>query len=122
MLSHASLALESVSMRLKTVSEVGDLVAILTPAASELNRIRTGMSTVLPEAGRELENIGSLLSDIVTTTNQSSETPVNIGITANPEAEKILEEAEFAVESRLREQLPEVAAGVTLLKKTELEV
>ncbi len=122
MLSHASLALESVSMRLKTVSEVGDLVAILTPAASELNRIRTGMSTVLPEAGRELENIGSLLSDIVTTTNQSSETPVNIGITANPEAEKILEEAEFAVESRLREQLPEVAAGVTLSKKTELEV
>jgi division protein CdvB (Snf7/Vps24/ESCRT-III family) len=57
----------------------------------------------------------------VTTTNQSSETPVNIGITANPEAEKILEEAEFAVESRLREQLPEVAAGVTLSKKTELE-
>ncbi len=122
MLSHASLALESVSMRLKTVSEVGDLVAVLTPAASELNRIRTGMSTVLPEAGRELENIGSLLSDIVTTTNQSSETPVNIGITANAEADKILEEAEFAVESRLREQLPEVATGVSLSKKTELEV
>jgi division protein CdvB (Snf7/Vps24/ESCRT-III family) len=120
MLTQASIALESVSMRLNTVSEVVDLVAVLAPAASVLNNIRSGMSTVLPEAGRELENIGSLLGDIVTSTNQSTEVPVNIG-TANAEAEKILEEAELAVENRLREQFPEVATGVAMSKKTSIE-
>ena len=46
MLMQESLALESVSMRLNTVSEVGDLVAVLAPAASVLNNVRSGMSTV----------------------------------------------------------------------------
>ena len=45
MLTQESIALESVSMRLNTVSEVGDLVAVLAPAASVLNNIRSGMST-----------------------------------------------------------------------------
>ena len=115
-----SLALESVSMRLKTVSEIGDLVAVLAPAASVLNNIRSGMSTILPEAGQELENIGSLLTDIVTSTNQSTEMPVNIG-TANADAEKILEEAELAAEKRLKEQFPEIAAGSAISKKTSIE-
>ncbi len=66
MLIQESLALESVSMRLKTVSEVGDLVTILGPAASVLNTVRSGMSGILPQASQELESIGSLLGDIVT--------------------------------------------------------
>ncbi|MGD0644794.1 MAG: Snf7 family protein [Candidatus Bathyarchaeia archaeon] len=120
MLMHASLALESVSMRLNTVSEVGDLVALLAPAASVLNNIRSGMSSVLPEADQELENIGSLLTDIVISTNQSTEIPVNIGA-ANEDAQKILEEAELAAEKRLREQFPEVATEVATSKQTSLE-
>jgi division protein CdvB (Snf7/Vps24/ESCRT-III family) len=121
MLTQASIALESVSMRLNTVSEVGDLVAVLAPAASVLNNIRTGMSTVLPQASQELESIGSLLGDIVTSSNQSTEMPMNIGTAANPEAEKILEEAELAAEKRLIEQFPEVATGVAISKKTSIE-
>ena len=120
MLTQASIALESVSMRLNTVSEVGDLVAVLAPAASVLNNIRTGMATVLPQASQELESIGSLLGDIVTSTNQSAEVPVNIG-TANPEAEKILEEAELEAEKRLREQFPDVATETAVRKKTSID-
>jgi division protein CdvB (Snf7/Vps24/ESCRT-III family) len=119
MLMHASLALESVSMRLNTVSELGDLVTVLAPAASVLNNIRSGMSTVFPEAGRELDNIGGLLTEIVTSTNQSTGMPVNVG-KANAEAEKILEEAELAAEKRLREQFPEVAAGA-MRERTGIE-
>ncbi|MGD0204557.1 MAG: hypothetical protein ABSC20_11720 [Candidatus Bathyarchaeia archaeon] len=120
MLMQESLALESVSMRLSTVSEIGDLVTVLAPAASVLNNIHSGMSTILPEAGQELENIGSLLTDIVTSTNQSTEMQVNIG-TVNADAEKILEEAELAAEKRLKEQFPEVATGVAMSKKTSIE-
>jgi division protein CdvB (Snf7/Vps24/ESCRT-III family) len=120
MLMHASLALESVSMRLNTVSELGDLVTVLAPATSVLNNIRSGMSTVFPEASQELDNIGGLLSEIVTSTNQSTGMPVNIG-TANAEAEKILEEAELAAEKKLREQFPEVAAGAAMRERTSIE-
>jgi division protein CdvB (Snf7/Vps24/ESCRT-III family) len=120
MLMQESLALESVSMRLKTVSEMGDVVAMLAPAASVLNNIRGGMSTVLPEAGMELEKIGSLLTDIVTQTSQSSDTPVNIG-TANADAHAILEEAELEAEKRLREQFPDAATGVAIAKRTSIE-
>ena len=120
MLMQESLALESVSMRLSTVSEIGDLVTVLAPAASVLKNIRSGMSTVLPEAGQELESIGSLLTDIVVSTNQSTEMQVNTG-TVNEEAEKILAEAELAAENRLKEQIPEAATGIAMNKKTSIE-
>jgi division protein CdvB (Snf7/Vps24/ESCRT-III family) len=121
MLTHASLAMQSVSMRLNTVSEVGDLVTVLNPAKNLLNSIRTEMCSVLPEASQELGNIGNLLSDIVTTTNQSADTPVNT-IMASADALQILEEAEVAAESRLREQLPDVSNEKQIPKRTGLEV
>ena len=120
MLMHASLALESVSLRLNTVSELGDIVTVIAPAAGVLNNIRSGMSHVFPEAGRELENIGNLLTDIVTSTNQDTGMPVDLG-TASVEAEKILEEAETAAERKLKAQLPEVSTAVPTQEKTSVE-
>jgi division protein CdvB (Snf7/Vps24/ESCRT-III family) len=120
MLMHASLALESVSLRLNTVSELGDVVMVLAPAAGVLNNIRVGMSEIFPEAGRELENIGTLLTDIVSTTHQETGSPLNIG-TASLEAEKILEEAETAAERKLKAQLPEVSTTASIQEKASVE-
>jgi division protein CdvB (Snf7/Vps24/ESCRT-III family) len=120
MLMHSSLALESVSLRLNTVSELGDIVTVIAPAAGVLNNIRSGMAGVFPEAGRELENIGTLLTDIVSTSHQDMNTPVNIG-TASLEAEKILEEAETAAEQKLKKQLPEISSAVAMQEKTSVE-
>ena len=121
MLIQESLALESVSMRLRTVSEVGDLVTILGPAASVLNTVRSGMSGIMPQASQELESIGSLLRDICIQTSQSSQSPVNIG-TVNEDALAILEEAEVAAEKRIRDQFPEVSNGVSLGKRATAEI
>ena len=120
MLTHASLALQSVSMRLSTVSEMGDVVAVLSPAKNMLNNIRSEMCSIFPEASQELGNIGSILSDIVTTTNQGTDMPVN-SILASADALAILDEAEVAAESRLREQIPEAATGTAINKKTSIE-
>ena len=120
MLMHASLALESVSLRLNTVSELGDVVTVLAPAAGVLNNIRGGMSSIFPEAGHELENIGTLLTDIVSTTHQDTGVPVNIG-TASLEAEKILQEAETAAERKLKEQLPEISTAASIQERTSVE-
>jgi division protein CdvB (Snf7/Vps24/ESCRT-III family) len=120
MLTQTSLALQSVSLRLNTVSEMGDLVAVLSPAKSLLNNISLEMSSILPEASQELGNIGNLLSEIVTTTNQTTDVSVDVGI-ANPEAKKILAEAELLAAKRLEDQLPEVATGRPIKKLTNVE-
>jgi division protein CdvB (Snf7/Vps24/ESCRT-III family) len=117
MLMHASLALESISLRLNTVSELGEVVTVLAPAAGVLNNIQSGMSGIFPEAGNELANIGTLLTDIVSTTHNDTGMPVNIG-TASLEAEKILQEAETAAEQKLKSQLPEITPAATQEKTT----
>ena len=109
-------------MRLNTVSEVGDLVTILGPATNILKSVRCEMSSILPEASQELGSIGNLLSDIVSTTCQSSETQVNVGERiANAEAESILQEAEIAAEKKISEQFPEAATENVINRRTSLE-
>jgi len=120
MLMHSSLALESVSLRLSTVSELGDVVTVLAPAAGVLNNIRVGMSNIFPEAGHELESIGTLMTDIVSTTHHETGMQVNI-CKASLEANKILQDAETAAENKLKAQLPEVSTTAPQLKKTGVE-
>lgn len=117
MLSHASLALQSVSMRLSTVSEMGDLVAVLSPAKGVLSSIKTEMCTIFPEASQELGNIGNLLTDICTTTSQDMNMP-QTGAAPNAEAMQILQEAEVAAERNLSQQLPEVGFENNIRKRT----
>jgi division protein CdvB (Snf7/Vps24/ESCRT-III family) len=120
MLSHASLALQSVSMRLSTVSELGDVVTVLSPAKGLLNNIRLEMSNIMPEASQELGSIGNLLTDIVGTTSQSQDIQVNT-VMANADALQILQEAEVAAESRLKDRLPEVEGGSYSSKRTSIQ-
>jgi division protein CdvB (Snf7/Vps24/ESCRT-III family) len=119
MLMHAGLALESVSIRLNTVSELGEVITVLAPAAGVLNNIRGSMSGIFPEAGKEMENIGTLLTDIVSTTNQDIERPVDIK-SASLEATKILKDAELAANKKLQEKLPEVSNNLRINEKTHI--
>jgi division protein CdvB (Snf7/Vps24/ESCRT-III family) len=126
MLSHSSLALQSVSMRLSTVSELGDVVAVLAPAKGLLSNVRTEMCGIFPEASQELGNIGNLLSDICTSTNQTNDITMNNTL-ANADALAILEEAEVAAGNRLKDTLPEIGIGIEppehpIQRRTSLEV
>ncbi len=120
MLVHASLGLQSVSMRLSTVSELGDAVAVLNPAKSLLNGIRQEMCGIMPEASQELGNIGNLLSDIMGSTSQSSDIPQDT-ILASADALQILEEAEVAAENRLQERIPEAVVEIPKNRRTSLQ-
>jgi len=123
MITNASLALQSVSMRLSTVSEMGDLVSVLSPAASLLNGVRSEMCSIMPEASQELGNIGDMLAEICSsTTNQYSDVS-SVGVqAANEEALKILEEAEIAAGSQLKNRLPEVMPGYGVNRRESLEI
>jgi division protein CdvB (Snf7/Vps24/ESCRT-III family) len=116
MLSHASLGLQSVSMRLSTVSELGDIITVLNPAKNLISDIKTEMCTIFPEASQELGSIGNLLSDICSTTSHDLDMPVS-SASSSPETMQILQEAEFAAENKLREILPEIDPEKPLQRK-----
>jgi division protein CdvB (Snf7/Vps24/ESCRT-III family) len=121
MLSQTSLALQSVSIRLNTVSEMGDLVTVLSPATTGLNSVRSDMSRSMPEASQELGNIGNILSEICSTTS-SQYMNNSVGVqAANEEALKILEEAEVVAESRLKSQFPEMSQIHDTIKRSPVE-
>jgi len=118
MIMHARLALEQIVLRLKTVSELGDVVTTLAPAVGVLRTVRTGMSSIFPEAERELGQIGNLLSGIIIDAGQSTGLTINFE-TANEDAQKILNEAATVAEQRIKEKFPELPAGVpSLVEKT----
>jgi division protein CdvB (Snf7/Vps24/ESCRT-III family) len=122
MLTQASLALQSVSMRLSTVSEMGDVVTVLSPARALLNGIQSEMCGIMPEASQELDNIGNMLADICSSNSSQYSDISGVGTqVANEEALKILEEAEIAAESKLKGRLPEIMPGYNVHKREGLQ-
>jgi division protein CdvB (Snf7/Vps24/ESCRT-III family) len=116
MVMHAMLALEQVVLRLRTVSELGDVVSALAPTVGVLRSVRTGVAGVLPEAERELGQIGNLLNEIIIDTGQSTGLDVNFEA-ANEDAQNILKEAATIAEQKIKEALPEIPADVPTVRE-----
>jgi division protein CdvB (Snf7/Vps24/ESCRT-III family) len=111
MIMNARLALEQIVLRLRTVSELGDVVSTLAPAVGVLRTVRTGMSSIFPEAERELGQIGNLLNGIIIDAGQSTGLTINFE-SANEDAQKILTEAASVAEQRIKEKFPDLPAGM----------
>ncbi|MCX8189158.1 MAG: Snf7 family protein [Nitrososphaeria archaeon] len=107
----SKLALEQIVLRLNTITELGDIAVTLAPAMSILNNVKKGIISVLPEAEREIGEIGSLLSSILVEAGQVSGSTLNFEA-ANEDAEKILAEASAVAEQRMKEKFPELPTGV----------
>jgi len=116
MIIHARLALEQIALRLRTVSELGDIVSTLSPTVGVLRSVRTGMVGVLPEAERELGHIGNLLSEIIIEAGQSTELDINFE-EMNEDAQKILKDAAFVAEQKVKERFPELPVEVPGTRK-----
>ncbi len=123
MIMHARLALEQIVLRLRTVTELGDVVSTLGPAISVLRAVQVGMANVFPEAEKELGQINNLLSGIIVEAGQSTGLSINFEA-ANEDAQKILSEAAAVAEQRIKDKLPELPTGipsVTLGEKSTTE-
>jgi len=117
---HARLALEQIVLRLKTVTELGGMVATVAPVVGVLRNVKTAIAGVLPDAGRELEQIGTLLSGIIMDAGQTTGLTLNFE-TTNEDAQKILAEAATIAEQRVKEKFPELPAGVPAVGETETQ-
>jgi division protein CdvB (Snf7/Vps24/ESCRT-III family) len=108
---NARLALDQVSLRLKTVSEFGDIVSNLGPAIGVLRSVSTGLCGVFPEAENELGEIGNMLSGIMFDAGQGSGMTLNFN-SVNEDASKILAEAATVAEQKVNESFPDLPPGL----------
>jgi division protein CdvB (Snf7/Vps24/ESCRT-III family) len=108
---NARLALDQVALRIRTVTEFGDLVSTLGPCIGVLRSINGGMCNVLPEAENELGEIGNMLSGLMFDAGSGSGTSLNFN-TVNEDASKILAEAAVVAEQKVNANFPDLPPGM----------
>src|SRR3972149_4790180 len=108
---NAGLALEQIVLRLRTVSELGDVVSTLGPAVGVLRSVKAGLVSVFPEAENELGEIGNMLSGIMIEAGSGSGMTLNFD-SVNEDASKILNEAATVAEQRIKEKFPDLPPGM----------
>ncbi len=106
-INQGKLAMEQISLRLSTVKDVGDIVSTLAPAMSVIRSVRGAITSVVPKADEEFNNLSDILSSILVDAGQMGGLTLNFSA-ANMEAEKILRDAEVQVEKEMKEKLPSV--------------
>jgi len=108
---NARLALDQVCLRIKTVSEFGDIVSTLGPAIGVLRSIGVGMCGVLPEAENELGEIGNMLSGLMFDAGTTCGSSLNFN-NVNEDAAKILNEAATVAEQKVNANFPDLPPGM----------
>ena len=105
--TQSKIALEQITTRLQTVTDVGDFAATIAPAIGVIKNIRATLGEAMPDAQGALGEIGaqlnSILVDVGTITGTTFYQAEN-----SDEANKILSEAAAIAEKRMSENLPEV--------------
>lgn len=107
---NVKLALEQIVLRLKTVTDVGDMVSTIAPLISVLGNVKKAIKGALPDAGKELEQIGIELDGVIKDAGQTTGLTIDFAAT-NEEAQKILTEAATVAEERTKNKLPELSAA-----------
>ncbi|MCW4054114.1 MAG: Snf7 family protein [Candidatus Bathyarchaeota archaeon] len=109
---NAKLALDQVQLRLRTVTELGDIVATLGPVIGVLRSVSVGLVGVIPEAENELGDIGNMLSGLIFDVGQSSGFSLNFN-SVNEDASRILEEAATVAEQKISANFPDLPPGLS---------
>lgn len=111
MVTQAQLALEQISLRLGTITDLGEIASTLAPAVSVIKNMKDSLSLALPQADREISEISGLLSTVLVDASTTSGISLNFDA-ANEDAQKVLEEASAVAEQRMKEDFPEIPIGV----------
>ena len=108
--TQSKLALEQITTRLQTVTDVGDFTATLAPAIGVIKNVRATLGTAMPDAQSALGDIGATLSslmvDVGGLTGGSFFTPES-----SEEADKIMAEAAAVAEKRMSDSFPEIPSA-----------
>jgi division protein CdvB (Snf7/Vps24/ESCRT-III family) len=109
--TQSKIALEQITMRLQTVTEVGDFAATLAPAIGVVKNVRQTLGQAMPDAQSALGDIGTELSSMMTDVGGLSGINIFTGGESSEEADKIMAEAAAIAEKRMGENFPEVPSA-----------
>ena len=103
----ANFALEQISMRLHTLTDLGDVATSLAPIVGIVRNMKSTIGGISSSASNGLSEIGDLLSNI------SMEAGAVSGITINfnsetEDSQKILSEAAALAEQRMKTKFPDL--------------
>ncbi|MGD0477093.1 MAG: Snf7 family protein [Nitrososphaerales archaeon] len=118
MVTQAQLALEQISLRLGTITDLGEIATTLAPAVSVIRNMQEGLKMALPEADREIGEISGLLSSVLIDASATGGLSLNFDA-ANEDAQKVMEEAAMVAEQRMQEDFPEIPAVVLSQRQPE---
>ena len=111
MVTQAQLALEQISLRLNTLTDMGEIAATLAPAVSVIRNMKEGLRIAMPEVDREIGEISGLLSSVLVDAGTTGGLNLNFDA-ANEDAQRVLEEAGAVAEQRMKDSFPEIPADV----------
>ena len=117
-IGNAILSMEHIKLRLRTVSELGDIVVTLSPCMSLIKGLAPSISALMPQMHSSMENLTSTLGDMITDSSLSNES-MTLTHQGNEEAESILKEAQEECEGRTLSSIPE--PPTTTLERQELK-
>jgi division protein CdvB (Snf7/Vps24/ESCRT-III family) len=103
----AKLSLEQVQLRLKTITDYGDLANVIAPVGQVMRSVRTNLQRVMPSAGETLSEISTGLEGMMQDIGSIPGLALNFE-TNNEEAEKILAEASAIAETKMASTLPSI--------------
>lgn len=102
----AKLSLESVQVRLTTITDIGDLAVAIAPVGQVVRTVRKTLMVVMPSANETMGDINSTLEGLM---QEVGSVPSSFGFdtgVANEDAEKILAEASVVAETKMNNILP----------------
>jgi division protein CdvB (Snf7/Vps24/ESCRT-III family) len=109
--TQAQLALEQVTLRLGTITDMGEIASTLAPVVGIMRGMKGDISKAMPEADREIGEISGLLSSILVDASTTNGLSLNFDA-ANEEAQKVLDEAAAVAEERMKVSFPEIPTGL----------
>ena len=111
LIMNARLALDQITLRIRTCTEFGNLVATLGPAIGVLRSVSTCLSGVVPGAENELGEIGNMLSGLIFDAGLNNGSTMNFN-NVSEDAAKILTEAATVAEQKVSANFPELPPGL----------
>jgi division protein CdvB (Snf7/Vps24/ESCRT-III family) len=106
---HSQLALEQVTLRLETVNEFGQVAYTMLPVAAVVKTLKSQLEGVMPEVSMELSQVNETLEGLATEVGETTETSFDLSASSE-ESQKILSEANFVAEQKMKERFPELPA------------
>jgi division protein CdvB (Snf7/Vps24/ESCRT-III family) len=101
------LCLEQVQMRLKTITDFGDLANVIAPVGQVVRTVRTSLQKVMPSANDTLSEISTGLQGMMLDIGSVPGMSMNFESNGE-EAEKILAEASVVAETKMASSLPDI--------------